>query len=84
MQPDIYIAVLSILNVLVILLLTILGFIGKRLINTNDTQYELMHDIREFMHRIDKRVVILETHQKFTDIKTTKNDYKITGKKVKK
>lgn len=76
MNIDISMLLVAILNILIIILMTVLGFIGKRLINTNDKQYILMHDIREFIHTIDKRVIILETHRSINRQKIVDKDRK--------
>jgi len=56
--------ILAILNFVIIILMTILAFIGRRLFKTQDEQFKIMHSIREFIHRVDKRVLVIETLHK--------------------
>lgn len=56
--------ILTVLNLVIIILMTVLAFIGRRLFRTQDEQFKIMHSIREFIHRVDKRVLIIETLSK--------------------
>ena len=58
---------LAILNIIIIILLTVLGFIGRRLFMTNDKQYEMLNKINEFIHKVDKRLIKIETLNEFNN-----------------
>ena len=54
----------SVLNIIIIVLLSLISFLGVRLFNTNDKQYALMSKLNETIHKVDKRVIVLETESK--------------------
>lgn len=56
-----------------------MGFTMKRIFLSSDRQYKMLSEIREFIHMVDKRVIVLETHQKFTVVKFRDKDEKRTG-----
>lgn len=75
MNPELYTAILTVLNFVFIILLAVIGFMVRRIFSTTDLQFKLMGEIREFIHKIDKRVIVLETHQEFTLIKFRENAF---------
>lgn len=51
----------TILNLVVITLLSLISFLGIRLFKTNDKQYDLLLKLNDTIHDVDKRVVVVET-----------------------
>lgn len=83
MNPELYTAVLTVLNFVFIILLAVVGFMVRRIFSTTDLQFKLMGEIREFIHKIDKRVIVLETHQEFTLIKFREHAFNAGEKREK-